>query len=252
MCKTPSNPESAIIIIPARLASTRFPQKVLAEDTGQPLVWHVYEAAIKATCAKRVIIATDHQKIADAVLSRGGQAIMTRPDHPNGTSRLAQVAADLNLNENQIIVNVQGDEPELDPALIDAAVEQLVSTHADISTIASPMTDPEVIQNPAVVKVVLKADSTAMYFSRSPIPSHARTTHAQALRHVGLYAYRVKMLLKYAALPSTPLEQTERLEQLRALEHGMTIAVAIRPSSHSGIDTPEQYQAFVDRYTASS
>jgi len=245
--------QSAIAIIPARYASRRFPGKVLADRTGRPLIGHVFEAASRAKRVERVVIACDDDRVARAARALGAESVLTRTDHPNGTSRLAEAAALLALPESSIVANVQGDEPELDPGLIDAAVDILVASGADVGTVASPMDAQEDPGDPSLVKVVLKPDGDALYFSRSAIPSGAHPDGAGGapfLRHVGLYAYRVRFLARYVLMEPTPLEQTERLEQLRVLEHGGRIAVAIRHADHHGIDTPEQYEAFVRRFTS--
>lgn len=242
----------ACVIIPARLGSTRFPEKVLASGTGRPLIAHVWEAARRAGCAARVVVAADDPRIAEACKGFGAECFMTRPDHPNGTSRLAEASTLLSLGDSEVVVNVQGDEPELDPVLIDAAVGALASTGAEVATVASPINDPRLHADPHIVKVVLRLDSTALYFSRAPIPLNrdAGATPPRLLRHVGLYAYSAGFLRRYASLSPTPLEQAEKLEQLRVLEHGFRIAVAVRGSNHEGIDTPEQYARFVARWRA--
>lgn len=229
------------------------PGKVLAAETGRPLIQHVYEAASAAEAPARVVVATDDPRIADAVRAFGGEAVITR-EHPNGTSRLAEAADKLGLGADHVLVNVQGDEPELNPSLIDAAVERLLMTGTDAATVASPFAPGEDPADPNIVKVVVGCDGTALYFSRALVP-HARDPGSGAaapLKHVGLYAYRRGFLDRYVALPATPLERTEMLEQLRILENGFRIAVAIRPVLHHGIDTPEQYRAFVDRFRAKS
>lgn len=233
---------SITAIIPARYDSVRFPGKMLANRTGKPLIQHVYERAAQAKLIDRVIVATDDERIAKAVKSFGGQAVMTRRDHANGTSRIAEAAAQL---KDSIIVNVQGDEPEIDPVLIDRTIQALID-HPDcpVSTLASPFEPAEDRANPNIVKVVIDQDGRALYFSRAPI--------AGALKHVGLYVYRREFLAEYIAMPPTPLEQIERLEQLRILEHGRRIAMAIGKADFHGIDTPEQYEAFVRRHAAQS
>lgn len=237
-----------VAIIPARLASTRLPGKVLLSRTGKPLIQHVYEAARKASRPSRFVVAADDVSVARACAGFNAEVVMTRVDHPNGTSRLAEACEALGLSDDVIAVNVQGDEPELDASLIDAAVGALEQTGAEVATIASPFMAGEDPANPNIVKVVCRADSTAMYFSRSLIPFRRDAAFAgevKPLKHVGLYVYRVGFLRRYVSLPATALEQTESLEQLRVLWHGFRIAVAVRESRGQGIDTPEQYEAFV-------
>jgi 3-deoxy-manno-octulosonate cytidylyltransferase (CMP-KDO synthetase) len=242
-----------VTIIPARMASTRFPGKVLASKTGKPLIQHVYESAARSRISTRIVIATDDERVRTAAVRFGAECVMTRADHPNGTSRLAEAAAKLNLSADTIVVNAQGDEPELDATLIDAAVDVLLRTGAPVSTVATPFAPDERPDNPNIVKVVLRADGTAMYFSRALIP-HPRDANASAvppLKHVGLYVYHRSFLDRYTSLPATDLERTEQLEQLRILYHGFSIAVAVRETTgFGGVDTPEQYQAFVARVKA--
>jgi 3-deoxy-manno-octulosonate cytidylyltransferase (CMP-KDO synthetase) len=236
----------AIAVIPARYASVRFPGKVLADRTGKPLVQHVYERAAAAERIARVIVAADDPRIVEAVHAFGGEAVLTRDDHPNGTSRIAEVAPGLAAD---VIVNVQGDEPDLEPALIDRAVDQLAA-HPDCvaSTVGSPFAGDEDPADPNIVKVVVGAAGLALYFSRALIPyDRDGTAPAPPLKHVGLYVYRRDFLPTFVALPPTPLEQSERLEQLRILEHGYRMAVAVAEARYHGIDTPEQYEAFVQR-----
>jgi 3-deoxy-manno-octulosonate cytidylyltransferase (CMP-KDO synthetase) len=239
-----------VAIIPARLASTRFPEKVLASATGKPLVQHVWEAARTARRPHEVVIATDHPRIEAACGAFGARCVMTG-DHPNGTSRLEEASRLLCLSQGDVVVNVQGDEPEIEGAVIDASVACLERTGAEVATIASPIADPRDVANPAIVKVVVRQDGLAMYFSRSPIPHSreaARAGEPLALRHVGLYAYRAGFLRAYVALAQTPNERRESLEQLRVLEHGYRIGVHVRETTVTGIDTPEQYEAFVARW----
>jgi len=251
-----------VVIIPARHASTRFPGKPLADATGRPMIAHVHDAARASSAVSRVVIATDDDRIASAVRGFGGEALMTSPEHPNGTSRLAEAADILELSDDSIVVNAQGDEPELNPALINAAVDVLLGAAASgrdapMSTIASPFAPDENPADPNIVKVVMRRDGSALYFSRALIPhtvfgdgSAGDAAAAQPLKHVGLYAYRRDFLREYIALEPTPLERAERLEQLRALEHGREIVVAVMDVRHHGIDTPEQYEAFVARWKA--
>jgi 3-deoxy-manno-octulosonate cytidylyltransferase (CMP-KDO synthetase) len=248
MPEPPANP--VVAIIPARLGSTRFPGKMLASATGRPLVQHVREAALRARGISRVVVATDSDEIAAAVRGFGGEAVLTSATHTNGTSRLAEAASILGLEDGAIVVNVQGDEPELDPGLIDLAIATLVESGADVATVASPFGEGQDPADPNIVKVVLDGRGRALYFSRSLIP-HDRDASgacgARPLKHVGLYAYSFGFLRRYVSLPETPLECTEKLEQLRVLEHGHTIAVAVAEAHHVGIDTPGQYEAFVRR-----
>lgn len=242
---------SAVVLIPARLGSTRMARKVLADRTGLPLVWHAHEAARRAASAARVVVATDSGEVREAVERLGGEVVMTSPEHPNGTSRLDEAAGSLGLGDERVIVNVQGDEPELDPALIDAAVAALRPVEGRrvvASTVASPLRSREELENPNVVKAVVRADGTARVFTRAPV--EAEDGETGPLRHVGLYVYTRGFLREYVRLAETGAERAERLEQLRILGHGLDIAVAVRDSSHTGIDTPEQYEAFVARWRA--
>ena len=240
---------TAVAVIPARYASTRFPGKPLADRTGKPLIQHVVERARQAHSLSRIVVATDDQRIFDAVRGFGGDVVMTRPDHPNGTSRIAEAVAQLDAaGDQQIIVNVQGDEPEIEPAVIDALVAGLdADAEAPMATLASPFAADEDPSNPNIVKLVVDQRGRAMYFSRSLIPFDRDGRGVAPLKHPGLYAYRRAFLMHYVTLPPTPMEQAEQLEQLRALEHGHAIAVVHAVIRHHGIDTPQQYDAFVRR-----
>ncbi len=241
---------NAVAIIPARLGSTRLPGKVLLDRTGKPLIRHVWEAARRAGSLSRVVIATDDAKVLSAAKGFGAEAVMTRADHPNGTSRLCEAAALLGLGMEQVIVNVQGDEPEVEAEAIDAAVGAMRIAGCSIGTIAVPFAADEDARDPNCVKVVRGLDGRALYFSRSVIPfdrDGRGGADAACLRHVGLYAYRREFLERYVKLEPTPLERAEQLEQLRALQHGFGIGVSVRPSARVGIDTAEQYEAFVSR-----
>ena len=244
----------AVVVIPARMASTRFPGKVLADRTGRPLIQHVYERARLARCAARIVIATDDARVERAAALFGAECVLTRDDHPNGTSRLAEAAAKLGLSPETIVVNAQGDEPEMEPALLDDAVDALVKTGSPVSTSATPFAQGEDPANPNVVKVVVAGDGTALYFSRALVPyprDGVGSAPVRPLKHIGLYAYRRSFLEVYASLAPTALEQTEQLEQLRILYYGHRIAVAVADiRTHAGIDTPEQYEAFVSRWNA--
>jgi len=250
----PDYPPLVVAVLPARYASTRFEGKPLKRDTGKYLIQHVYERASAAQSVSRVIVATDDFRILEAVQSFGGEAVMTRADHPNGTSRLAEVAKMLD-DDVGIIVNVQGDEPEIESSAIDTAVTSLLERQdAVASTLASRFSPGERVDDPNIVKVVRGLDGNALYFSRSRIPFN-RDGDADAnwvlLKHIGLYVYRREFLAEYVAWDPTPLECVERLEQLRILEHGRAIAVAlIEGGTKPGIDTPEQYAAFVKRWRA--
>jgi 3-deoxy-manno-octulosonate cytidylyltransferase (CMP-KDO synthetase) len=239
-------------IIPARMASTRLPGKPLLAETGKHLIQHVCEQVAAARTIDRVIIATDDERVVEAVRSFGGEARLTRPDHTTGTDRIAEVAASLEPRWD-LVVNVQGDEPEMDPAAVDQLVG-LVRRHPDcpMATLACPFEDPEQAHDPNCVKVVLDKDGRALYFSRSLIPyPRDRGGRADAseqwLLHLGVYAYEREFLLRFASWEPTRLEQIERLEQLRALERGARIAVGIVERAAVGVDTPEDYAAFVER-----
>lgn len=243
---------AAIAIIPARLGSTRFPRKLLARDTGKPLIQHVVERARMAHRVTRVIVAADHVEFRHALAGSGVEVVLTRPDHPNGTSRIAEVAAALSPSESQLIVNVQGDEPEIEPAVIDQLIAGLAAdADAPMATLAAEFAADEDPADPNIVKLVIDQNSRAVYFSRSLIPFDRDGRGIRPLKHPGLYAYRRDFLLKYVTLPATPLEQIEQLEQLRAIEHGYRIAVVKTVVRHHGIDTPQQYAAFVERYCRS-
>lgn len=245
--------DRVVAIIPARLESTRFSRKVLAAETGRPLIRHVVERAELASSVQRVVVATPDVEVREAVEAFGAEAVMTSPQHPNGTSRLAEAAGALGLGEADIVVNVQGDEPEIDPASIDAAVDALRRGEAPVATLATPLRDARQHADANVVKVAMDGAGRALLFSRAPIP-HAReaafASGAGPWRHVGLYVYRAGFLRRYVELPETPLEATERLEQLRVLEHGYQIAVAVVEAAGEGIDTPGQYREFVERWRA--
>ncbi len=243
-----------VAIIPARYGSTRLPGKPLSDIHGKPMIQHVHERAARARRVEHVLVATDDERIAAAVRAFGGEAVLTSPDHATGTDRLAEAARK---TDATIVVNVQGDEPMLDPAGIDAALEPMFADAAvAISTLSLPLTDAGELLSPTVVKVVSDARGDALYFSRSPLP-HVRldpppdheTMAAEAVRrglprkHVGLYVYRREALLRFATLPRSPLEEAEGLEQLRALHHGIRIRVVPfegRPGV--AVDTPEDLE----------
>jgi 3-deoxy-manno-octulosonate cytidylyltransferase (CMP-KDO synthetase) len=241
---------SFVVIIPARLASTRLPNKPLADLGGKPMVVRVAERAQQAGAA-RIIVATDHPDIAAACAAHGIEACMTRADHPSGTDRIAEVARTLGLPEDAVVVNLQGDEPLIDPALL-AACAARISQDVPMATCAHPLHDALEAFNPNVVKVVLDKQGRALYYSRATIPWH-RDAFAQnrdqlpagyvPLRHIGLYAYSNAFLQQYPELEPSPLETIEALEQLRVLWHGVPIAVHVTDSAPAaGVDTPEDLE----------
>lgn len=241
MARPPAGGERVVAVVPARWGSTRFPGKALAPLHGTPVIVHALRRASEARLVERVIAAVDDERIAKAARDAGFEAVMTRADHPNGTSRIAEVAASLHC---EMVVNVQGDEPRIEPALIDLAVEALdnAGREVPVSTVASPFMPGEDPANPNIVKVVVGTNGRALYFSRSLVPFN-RDSGAEAvqpLKHVGLYVYRRPFLPTFVLMPATPLERTEQLEQLRVLENGYGIAVAIGQARFHGVDTPEQ------------
>ena len=235
-----------VAIIPARYGSTRLSGKPLLNATGKPLIQHVVEAVRLAERIESVYVATDDERIAEAVRGFGGEVIMTAADHVSGTDRLAEAAEKIGLGDDDIIVNTQGDEPEINPAYIDRLVSLLIDSDCQMATLAAPLS-PSEAEKPDNVKVVLSSDGSAMYFSRAKIPHDRDGGGGEYLLHLGIYAYRKEFLLKFAAMPPTPAEQTEKLEQLRALENGYRIAVALVESAAPGIDTADDYAAFVAR-----
>ena len=231
------NSDSAIAIIPARYQSTRLPGKPVLEIQGKTLIEHVYRRVQKAESVERIVVATDDRRIAEAVKRFGGEVIMTRIDHQSGTDRLAEAAADL--PSDALIVNVQGDEPMIEPEVIDQAVAAARLGDAEMVTLMARLEDRVSIEDPNRVKVVVDREGFALYFSRSPVPSSGTT-----FLHLGLYVYRVGFLRKFTQLERTPLEIAERLEQLRALEHGFRIRVVEVESASWGIDTPADLEKF--------
>lgn len=243
---------SFIAIVPARAASARLPGKMLLDLNGLPLVVRTAQQAA-ASKASRLIVATDDEKIAQTVQKYGFEIVMTSPEHPSGTDRLAEVAQRMNLDDEQIIVNVQGDEPLIDPDLINQVAQVLIQQpSASIATCACPIQSSETLFNPNAVKVVCDLQGRALYFSRAPIP-WARDDFAKdksllpkdyfALHHIGLYAYRVKFLKQYPQLSPGRYEQLEALEQLRAIEYGYSIHVLVTPTApFAGVDTQEDLE----------
>lgn len=246
---------SVAAIIPARYASTRFPGKPLANATGRYLIQHVYERASQAPSVDLCIVATDDERIAAAVRSFGGRAVMTRPDHASGTDRIAEVVRGLPAGEAEIVLNVQGDEPEIEPQALERLVARLrAAPDCPMATLACPFPADADPRDPNCVKVVHNAAGRALYFSRSPIPYPREEGEAAgagcSLLHLGVYAYRRDFLLRLASWPPGRLERIERLEQLRVLENGCEIAVEVIERAFAGVDTPADYERFVARWRA--
>jgi 3-deoxy-manno-octulosonate cytidylyltransferase (CMP-KDO synthetase) len=240
------------VIIPARYASSRLPGKPLLKSTGKYLIQHVYEQALRARRPDEVIVATDDPRIVAAVEGFGGKVVMTSRRHPSGTDRVAEVARDL---DAEIIINLQGDEPLIDPQALDTLAGLLEADfQAQVATLAVPLTSRVAYLSPNVVKVVRDRQGRALYFSRSPIPMVRDgepdfTKNTQLfLQHLGIYAYRRQALLKLAALPPDALEQTEKLEQLRVLAMGWPIQVGVIAHAGRGVDTFDDYKEFVSSY----
>jgi 3-deoxy-manno-octulosonate cytidylyltransferase (CMP-KDO synthetase) len=262
-----------VACIPARFGSTRFPGKVLAKDTGKFLIQHVYERACQAKLIDSVIIAADDRRIVDAAKSFGAECVLTSAKHKSGTDRIAEVVKNVDVD---IVVNLQADEPEIDPDNIDYLTRLLLETknsklktqnrqdglrHYGMATLAAPFNNAEQITDPNIVKVIVTQYARrnthdislrAIYFSRSVIPYDRRHAgigpKSNYLRHIGIYAYRKEFLLKITKLPQTPLEKIEKLEQLRTIENGFGILVGRVKHTCDGIDTPQQYAEFVKRY----
>lgn len=252
-----------VAIIPARLASSRLPRKVLLNETGKPLIQHVYEATARAAGIDLVVVATDHQEVVEACDGFGAKAVLTSESCASGTDRVAEAAA--HFPEAKIVLNVQGDEPEMDPRVLEALVKVMRedTSDAEMGTVATPWPADLSLDIPGCVKVVCNSAMDAMYFSRSPIPyirdvasdsdrlapaklaSSAQRTRFR--RHVGLYAFRGDALARFAAMPPSPLEELEALEQLRALDAGWRIRVAEVDYQGMEVNTPEDYAAFVER-----
>jgi 3-deoxy-manno-octulosonate cytidylyltransferase (CMP-KDO synthetase) len=239
-----------VAVIPARYDSTRFAGKVLAKDTGKYLIQHTYERACLAKLPEKVIIAADDERVVAAAREFGAECVLTSPEHQSGTDRIAEAVAEMDI---EIVVNLQGDEPEIDPANIDYLAKMLIDNpDCPMATLAAEFQSRGQVCDPNIVKVITGRGNKAIYFSRSPIPYDRESAGVgairQYLRHIGIYAYRKKSLLEITALPQTPLEKTEKLEQLRAIENGFRILVGKVKHTCDGIDTPEQYAEFVKRY----
>ena len=241
------NHKHTVAVIPARYASTRFPGKALADIAGRPMIEHVYARAAACLNVDAVMVATDDARIADAVRKFGGAVRMTSPDHLTGTDRLAEVAADLDCD---LVVNVQGDEPLIEPGTIDAAIEPFRDDASLLmSTVCTRLLTDDALADPNVVKVVTDLRGFALYFSRSPVP-YARGSRTPSYKHLGLYVFRREFLLQVAALAPTALERSESLEQLRVLEHGFEIRVVETRHDSIGVDTPEDLERVRRQLTA--
>ena len=241
---------TATVIIPARFGSTRFPAKIVAAETGKPLVQHVVERVKECKRVRQILVATDDQRIVDALAEFDTRTVMTSPAHQSGTDRIAEVTRSLPADV-ETVINVQGDEPEIEPEVVDQLIARMESCDDVMATAATPFPAGANPNDPNLVKVVISAEGRALYFSRSPIPYRRDSTQVNPppyYLHLGIYAYRRDFLLQFASWPPTRLETTEKLEQLRALEHGRSIYVLIVNRATHGIDTPQQYAEFVERY----
>lgn len=231
----------SICVIPARYSSTRLPGKPLKDICGKPMICRVWERASRAKSVTEVIVATDDERILQSVELNHGRAMMTRADHKTGTDRLAEVAE--KFPDVEVVVNVQGDEPLIEPSLIDELVAEFVKDkNLQMATVATELTDADEMNNPNNVKVVIDKNNDALYFSRSLIPYPRNAGKSPVFKHIGIYAYRRQFLIDYAKMNSTPLEQAESLEQLRALENGFKIRVIKSSCQFIGVDTEEDLQ----------
>ncbi|HWP99206.1 MAG TPA: 3-deoxy-manno-octulosonate cytidylyltransferase [Vicinamibacterales bacterium] len=233
-------PSEVVAVIPARYGSTRFPGKPLADLAGRPIVEHVYRRVAACEAIGAVVVATDDERIRAVVEAFGGRAVLTSPAHPSGTDRVAEVAETLAC---ELVVNVQGDEPLVEPAMLEQALAPFADDPSlEISTLRCRIRDEAELRSPHVTKVVVDGAGNALYFSRAPIPYAREGGVAGAWKHIGIYVYRRERLLALARLPPTPLERAERLEQLRALEHGVRIRVVETTSETIGVDTPDDLE----------
>ncbi len=224
-------------IIPARYASTRFPGKPLADILGKPMFWHVYTRAKRCPGLSDVVLATDDRRILDAAQGLDVKAVMTRPDHPSGTDRVLEAAEKLGVPAEAVVVNIQGDEPALNPAMLSELISPFADPSVEAATLARPITWREA-QSPDRVKVVVDSQGKALYFSRAPIP-WTEEQDEPFLLHIGLYAFRMKTLRRFAALPQSGLEARERLEQLRLLDNGIPLHVTRTALACHGVDRPQ-------------
>lgn len=242
-----------IVVIPARYGSSRFAGKVLARETGKYLVQHTYERALCAKSVDQALIATDDERVMAACAEFGAACVMTSAAHQSGTDRIAEAVADVDVD---IVVNLQADEPEIDPAYIDQVAGLLINNpDASMATLLAPFETADDVANPNIVKCITETAGKAIYFSRSVMPYNRDNAGVGNIgdykRHLGIYAYRKDFLMKYTTLEPSFLEQREKLEQLRAIENGYTILTAMVEKAWDGVDTEEQYQAFVERMTKS-
>jgi 3-deoxy-manno-octulosonate cytidylyltransferase (CMP-KDO synthetase) len=233
----------AIAVIPARYSATRLPGKPLVSLAGKPMIQRVWERASQAAQLSRVVVATDDERILQAAAAFGAEAVMTRPEHRSGTERVAEVAAAIPTSDEEVFVNVQGDEPLIEPEAIDTLVGAIESEEGvSVATLMVPIATPADIMDPNIVKVVLDFDGDALYFSRAPIPwvrDRGAPVHAQHWKHLGLYAFRRAALLDFPTLPVGDLERIEQLEQLRWMENGYKIRVAETRHNSISVDVPE-------------
>ncbi len=233
------------VVIPARYGATRLPGKPLAEIDGRPMIWYVWDSARRAELPSRVVVATDDERIASVVRGFGGEAVMTSPECASGTDRVAEAARGM---DEAIFINLQGDEPLMHPSVLDAVAAPLVSDpDVVLSTAALPQDDPGEYARPSVVKVVVDARGDALYFSRAPIPHYRDGGTGGYRKHLGIYGYRRDFLFRVAALPPSPLEGAERLEQLRVLQAGYRIRVVDVGHDSVGVDTPEDLKAVEEK-----
>ncbi len=248
--------KNCTLVIPARRRSTRLPDKLLLRETGKSVLQHTYEAACQTRCPQTILIATDDDQIAAEARRFGARVVMTSPNCASGTDRVAEAVREN--DRSSVVVNLQGDEPEIDPAAVDSLIESLwANPSASMATLATPIRDQTLLEDPACVKVVFDFAGQALYFSRSPIP-HVRdgqddlleSTSPLFYQHIGVYAYRRDLLMRIALLPPGRMEQLENLEQLRVLENGEKIVITVVDEPSRGIDTPADYAAFVSRRRA--
>ena len=236
----------SIIVIPARYASTRLPGKPLLHQTGKYLIQHAYETALRCAKSSDAIVATDDERIAAAVRGFGGKVVMTSGEHASGTDRIAEAVAGIDAD---VVVNLQGDEPEMPPENIDRLIALFEDDESLCMATLGVRISGEGYDDPGTVKIALDADSNALYFSRSPLPCwRDEADRREFVKHMGIYAYRKDFLAEFAAWPHSPLETAEKLEQLRALENGVKIRVALVENDCAGIDTREDYEKFCQRY----